>query len=35
MKVTVHQKRKKAEIGTRMKVLQSLKVNFDNKISLL
>ena len=33
MKVTVHQKRKKVENGTRMKALQSLKVNFDNKIS--
>ena len=34
MKVTVHEKRKKAEIGTQMKALQSLRIQFDNKISL-
>ena len=40
MKVTVHQKRKekkrkKAGVGTRIRVLQLLKVNFDKKISLV
>ena len=34
MKVTVHLKRKKAQIRTKMKALQLLKVRFDNKISL-
>ena len=34
MKVTVHQKRKNAEVGTQIRALQSLKVNFDKNISL-
>ena len=34
MKVSVHQKRKKAEVRTPITALQSLKVNFDKKISL-
>ena len=31
---TVLQKRKKAEVRTPIRALQSLKVNFDRKISL-
>ena len=34
MKVTVHHKRKEVETGTRIKLLQSFKVQFNNKISL-
>ena len=32
--ITMHQKRKKAEVRTPIRALQSLKVNFDKKISL-
>ena len=32
--ITLHQKRKKAEVRTAIKALQSLKVNFDKKICL-
>ena len=34
MKVTVHQKGKKAEVKTQIRALQSFKVNFDKRISL-
>ena len=34
MKVIVHQKRKKADVRTHIRVLQSLTVNFDKKIGL-